>query len=586
MLRVDPTLNHIPARREHVVSLYESINQPLVNIPNHGTAPTGAFLLGTRNEHGFYTVFVYLHQPETRAVIIYVSEPRNLSAEQFRVEETEAVRFVESMGFMVDSVHFRQLGPAEQDAVIARVPIFRPPSSTLDLYEVADDQIQQIGVQQPDAIFGSMGASGDEVFRRAGLSMPPTPAGTSNRFTGAGPMSGFGNPTPTGQRLGGMNAMSGMTGMGANPYAQPMHQGAMQPMQHQTPLQHQAPLQQMHGQPLHSQQLQQQMAPMPPQQTMPPMSMSSPSMPPPSLSQPSMLSQAQPQAPMPPHPQHMVQPTPQQTRENAEALERLGRLLGAFSLLFALSVSLSACKTVSTQPELESGTQNQVDIGEQQLSQQRWADAIGTFSEVLKEHPNEKYSLRGTGLAYVQLGRKDEAEPYYRRAIDADPKWSEPKNELAGLLIASSRCEEAEKLLVTVTQDIFYATPEYAQHNLALAMSCQGRQAEAVTKLETLMPKHPQFCLGYLTLSQLSAQTKQHETTVKACEDFDRYCARNEIIRQQVTPDLAAVCYLRSGMAHAQMGDVESARTSFLRCQSTGSAMSSECEQALTMLPQ
>jgi len=134
MLRVDPTLNHIPARREHVVSLYESINQPLVNIPNHGTAPTGAFLLGTRNEHGFYTVFVYLHQPETRAVIIYVSEPRNLNAEQFRLEETEAVRFVESMGFMVDSLHFRQLGPVEQDAVIARVPIFRPPVATLDLY--------------------------------------------------------------------------------------------------------------------------------------------------------------------------------------------------------------------------------------------------------------------------------------------------------------------------------------------------------------------------------------------------------------------------------------------------------------------
>jgi hypothetical protein len=38
-------------------------------------------------------------------------------------------------------------------------------------------------------------------------------------------------------------------------------------------------------------------------------------------------------------------------------------------------------------------------------------------------------------------------------------------------------------------------------------------------------------------------------------------------------------------MAHVQMGDVESARTSFMRCQN-GSALAKECEKALEMLPQ
>jgi Tfp pilus assembly protein PilF len=184
------------------------------------------------------------------------------------------------------------------------------------------------------------------------------------------------------------------------------------------------------------------------------------------------------------------------------------------------------------------------------------------------------------------LGRKDEAESYYRRAIAADPKWSEPKNELAGILISGKRCEEAEQLLLAVTQDIFYPAPEFAEHNLALALSCQGRQEEAVSKLDALVTKRPQFCLGYLTLSQLSAQTRQPETTVKACEDFDRYCAKNEKIKEQVTPDHVAVCYLRSGMAHAQMGDVESARTSFMRCQDHPNALAKECEKALAQLPQ
>ena len=126
MLKVDGSLDHIPAKRAHVVSLHESINQPLVNIPGYGAAPTGAFILGTRNDRGVFTVFVYLYQPQTRAVLIYVSEPRSLTAEQLGMEEKEAVRFVESMGFMVDDVGFQRLSTEEQRGVIERVRLFRP----------------------------------------------------------------------------------------------------------------------------------------------------------------------------------------------------------------------------------------------------------------------------------------------------------------------------------------------------------------------------------------------------------------------------------------------------------------------------
>ena len=117
MLKVDPTLNHIPARRAHVVALFESINQPLVNIPSHGTAPTAAYVLGTRNDQGRFTVFVYLSQGQTGAAVVYVCEPRGLTREQYRTEEAEAIRFVESMGFLVDNIHFPTLPPHEQDAV-------------------------------------------------------------------------------------------------------------------------------------------------------------------------------------------------------------------------------------------------------------------------------------------------------------------------------------------------------------------------------------------------------------------------------------------------------------------------------------
>jgi Tfp pilus assembly protein PilF len=515
MLRVDPSLNHIPARREHVVSLFESINQPLVNIPNHGTAPTGAYLLGTRNEHGYYTVFVYLHQPETRAVIIYVSEPRNLTAEQFRIEESEAVRFVESMGFMIDSIHFRQLQATEQDAVIGRVPIFRPPPVTMDLLEVAEEV--PLDRLPSDPIFGGIGPGGAEVFRRAGLvsqqqqqqQQPVVQKSASGTYGAYVPGATQPPPAPFGAQspAGGLKIQATPGGS----YSQPMGAPGSGPK--------------------------------------------------PAMADPG---------------------------DAAEALQRLGRLLAVFGLLLLLTVPpASACKSGgASDPNNASQVQSQVDVGVQQLASQHWADAITTFTEVLKEDPNDREALRGSGLAYMSLGRLEDAERYYRKAIESDPKWSIPKNELATLLISTRRCEEAEQLLRSVTEDIFYATPEFAEHNLSLALACEGKAVEAISRLENILLKRPQFCLGYLTLAQLSSQNKQPEKTVHACEDFENLCAKNEKIRALVTPDQTATCCLRSGMAYAQMGDVESARTSFMCCQSAESAIGKECRRSLEMLPQ
>jgi Tfp pilus assembly protein PilF len=515
VLRVDPTLNHIPARREHVVSLFESINQPLVNIPSHGTAPTGAYLLGTRNEHGYYTVFVYLYQPETRAVIIYVSEPRNLTADQFRVEEQEAVRFVESMGFMVDSVPFRQLAAAEQDAVMARVPIFRPPPVTVDLYEVADD----LAPADPgDPIFGGL-PGGAEVFRRAGIGEARMPT-----VSQPGPPPG-------------------------NPYKTPRESW---PLASATP-----------GS-------QSQLYPPP----NPPQGLVAPNVP-------------GPRAPsgMPSSSSQLTQ-KPTGAESSPEMLQRLGRLLAAFGVVIALSAIAAACKSGGTETVDDGTVQSQVDVGLQHLAEKHWPEAIQAFEEALKADPNDRDATRGTGFAYMSLGRLEEAEPYYRKALQIDPKWSIAKNELAGILLSTKRCEEAEQLLRAVTQDIFYQTPEFAEHNLSLALACEGKLVEAVDRLESVVLKRPQFCLGYLTLSQLSSQAKRSETTVKACMDFETNCANNEKIREQVTPEMRCSCYLRAGRAHAEMGDVESARASFMRCQSGCEPIGKECRDLLQMLPQ
>ena len=464
MLKVDASLNHIPAGREHVIALFESINQPLVNIPSYGTAPTGAFVLGTRNEYGYYTVFVYLHQPETRAVVVYVSEPRNLTAELYRAEEQEAIRFVESMGFMIDNIHFPTLAVSEQEAVMARIPMFRPPDPTMNLYEMVDDsqtsfpRIKSQPGMGMDAMFGGLSREDGDVFRRAGLQPQP--------------MQGLGHPV-------------------------------------------------------------------------------------------------QPRMPASP-----------------EGLARLGKLLGTFALLGCVASQVSCqsggAKSVSIEDRRK--IESHIDLGNQHLLRGQIPEAIQSFDLVLEMDAENRDAFRGKGMAFLRLGRIEQAEGFYRMAIQADPAWSEPKNELAVVLMETRRCAEAEELLLEVKKDIFYRTPEFAEHNLARAIECQGRDKEAVAILEELVLKRPLFCLGYLTLAQLAARTMQNEVTIDACDGFFTNCEQNEEIKEQISPDHSAMCYLKKGMAHAAMGDVESARASFKRCQTSG-MYGPECRRSLNLLP-
>lgn len=264
-----------------------------------------------------------------------------------------------------------------------------------------------------------------------------------------------------------------------------------------------------------------------------------------------------------------------------ESLKRLGRLLATFVWLLVM-VSGLAC--AGKTPEDDRAVQSQLDLAAQHLARGAWPDAVRTYSDVLKGDKDNRNALRGLGLAYLQLDRLDEAERYLRRVVELEPKWSVPKNELAVVLIERNLCGEAETLLDSVLEDIFYPTPEFARHNLARAMACQGRIEEAIGGLKNLVKRKPRFCLGYLTMSELASESERYEDTIEACDGFVRYCQEAEEIRDKVLPQHSAICYRRSGVAYAKLGDVESARAAFLRCEATG-VLGDECRRLLNALP-
>lgn len=123
MFTYDERIKGLPVTREQVVSVHASLNSPHLAIPGKQAGPAQAYIVGLRGGSGL-AVFVYLHLAETQDCAVYVPERRSVPPEALEAEELEAQQFVESMGFMMDSLNFGTLDLARQEELMKSLPPF------------------------------------------------------------------------------------------------------------------------------------------------------------------------------------------------------------------------------------------------------------------------------------------------------------------------------------------------------------------------------------------------------------------------------------------------------------------------------
>jgi hypothetical protein len=123
----EPSLTWIPAARDAVVAIIESINQPQVSIPGKASQQVLGHLVGVRNPNNTFSIYVALHLPQSGENVVYVHTRRQVSVEEYRDVEVEGLQFLESMGFMLDNLNFRNLAADVQETTLKRIPLFSPP---------------------------------------------------------------------------------------------------------------------------------------------------------------------------------------------------------------------------------------------------------------------------------------------------------------------------------------------------------------------------------------------------------------------------------------------------------------------------
>jgi hypothetical protein len=123
----DPAITHLPVTRDQVVAVVQSINQPQVSIPGKPAQTVLGFLIGVRSTNAAFSIYVGLHLPRAGENVVYVHERRQLTVEEYRAVEVEGLHFLESMGFMLDNLSFRNLSPDVQERTFQTIPLFRLP---------------------------------------------------------------------------------------------------------------------------------------------------------------------------------------------------------------------------------------------------------------------------------------------------------------------------------------------------------------------------------------------------------------------------------------------------------------------------
>jgi hypothetical protein len=127
MFTPEPSIQYVPASREQVVALIEAINQPQVTIPGRQPQSVHGLLCSLRNANGSFSILLALHLPRSGENVIYLHEKRQLTTDEYREVQDEGLQFLESMGFMLDNLNYRNMAPELQEKTLKRLPLFSPP---------------------------------------------------------------------------------------------------------------------------------------------------------------------------------------------------------------------------------------------------------------------------------------------------------------------------------------------------------------------------------------------------------------------------------------------------------------------------
>lgn len=238
-----------------------------------------------------------------------------------------------------------------------------------------------------------------------------------------------------------------------------------------------------------------------------------------------------------------------------------------WAALVILSSGCAASNANHPKGDLVKMSQSEVGLAADLWQRQgQTRDALDHALKAVEYDPKNPDAAHIAALLYLdfcrfsRIGecRLDEAERHARNAISNKPDFLEAKNTLAVVLIHRGKAKEAIDVLVPITEDMLYSTPEIAWGNLGWAYMELGDNKKAIPALRRAVAAQPLFCVGSFRLGVAYHRTGAMESAVEALNRALETDAPGCEHMQDA--------YLERAQVHLALGEERSTREDLDRC--------------------
>lgn len=131
--------------------------------------------------------------------------------------------------------------------------------------------------------------------------------------------------------------------------------------------------------------------------------------------------------------------------------------------------------------------------------------AIELYTRSIECHPTpEAFTFRG--WAYSYEGKYEQAIEECMQAIELDPQYGNPYNDIGSYLLEIGEYDESEKWLLKALAAERYETPHFAHYNLGRVYERQGRWFESIRQFAEAYTAEPKFTVAAVAHIRLQAR--------------------------------------------------------------------------------
>lgn len=181
------------------------------------------------------------------------------------------------------------------------------------------------------------------------------------------------------------------------------------------------------------------------------------------------------------------------------------RKLSIFALAWALL--LSACVSTYDKPELankKKAADANVALATAYLKRGQLGAANDKIQKALKQNPRSMSANHTYALLLNELGEKQKAEHYYKKALNLQDANSEVRNNYGVFLCSEKRYQEGIEQFKQALLDPLYETPEYAYANAGACLINVPDFKQAETYLRKALLRNKNLPIGLYQMARLN----------------------------------------------------------------------------------